>query len=142
MIGRQVLVTKDYLDLDSLEKFMKENWDTESYNQFERGKPTLASVEEYIMLPATNRFLVIVYGRKAGGLFSKDNKVVLSVCDAPGGIAERFATSIPSSNIFFGIWKISTVMSYEDERKGPAEEILQKYTENMRKLLSEKGYLK
>lgn len=142
MIGRQVLVTKDYIDLDALEQFMKDNWDTEGYNQFERGKPTPASVEEYMILPATSRFLVIVYGRKAGGLFSKDNKIVLTVCDAPDHLVERFATSIPSGNIFFGIWKISKTMSYEQERKGPAEEVLQKYTEYMKKLLSEKGYLK
>ena len=33
-------------------------------------------------------------------------------------------------------------MSTEKERKGPAEDILQMYTEYMQKLLGEAGYLK
>ena len=86
--------------------------------------------------------MVIAYSRKAGGLFSKENKVILSVCNAPDSLVEWFSTAVPSHNIFFGIWKISTTMSIEKERKGPAEEVLQKYTAHMKQLLGEAGYLK
>lgn len=140
MIGRQVIQTNRAFTLGELEQFMKEHWDTEHYNHFVIGKPTAASVEKYILLPATNRFMVIVYSRKAGGLFNKDNKVILSVCDTPKGAEMEIFRSIHSHNAFFGAWKIDATMSMESERKGPAEEIIQKYAAYMRELLSEAGY--
>ena len=141
MIGRQVIKTNREFTLEELHRFMKEYWDTEQYNHFIIGRPTSASVEKYILLPATGRFMVIVFPRKAGGLFSKDNKVVLSVCDTPEGVKQDLVRSIPSNNAFFGAWKISTTMSMEEERKGPAEDTLQKYTAYMKKLLSAADYV-
>ena len=140
MIGRQVIKTNRAFTLEELERFMQENWDREQYNDFVVGRPTAASVEKYILLPATSRFMVIVYSRKAGWLFSRDNKVILSVCDTPEGMKQDMARSIPSHNMFFGAWKISTTMSMEKERKGPAEETLQKYAAYMRELLCAAGY--
>lgn len=142
MIGRQVIDTNRAFTLEELNAFMEEHWDREEYNDFFIGKPTQASFESYILLPATQRFMVIVYGRKKGGLFNKTDKVILSVCDTPSGISERLIDSIPSRNAFFGAYKISSIMSTEDERKGPAEETLQKYAAYMRELLKEAGYLK
>ena len=141
MIGRQVIKTNKEFTLEELHRFMKEHWDTEQYNHFIIGRPTSASVEKYILLPATGRFMVIVFPRKAGGLFSKDNKVVLSVCDTPEGVKQDLVRSIPSNNAFFGAWKISTTMSMEEERKGPAEDTLQKYTAYMKELLSAADYV-
>ena len=83
--------------------------------------------------------MVIVFPRKAGGLFSKDNKVVLSVCNTPEGVKQDLVRSIPSHNAFFGAWKISTTMSMEEERKGPAEDTLQKYAAYMKELLEAAG---
>lgn len=140
MIGRQVIKTNRAFTLEELEQFMQEHWDKEEYNRFIIGRPTAASVEKYILLPATGRFMVIVFPRKAGGLFSKDNKVVLSVCDTPEGAKQDLIRSIPSHNAFFGAWKVSATMSMEDERKGPAEEALQKYTEYLKGLLETAGY--
>ena len=94
------------------------------------------------ILPATPRFLVLVYSRAAGGLFSKDNKVILTTANTPEGISESLIRGIPTSNIIFGGIQISSSMSTEKERKGPAEDILQMYTEYMQKLLGEAGYLK
>ncbi len=139
MIGRNVIETNRRFTLEELEQFMREHWDIGQYNRFEIGKPTAASIEQYILLPATERFMVIVYAR-SGGLFSKKDKVILSVCDAPAGLRNKFATSIRNNNFFFGAWKIGTVMSVEKERKGPAEEALQKYAAYLRGLLSESGY--
>ena len=120
---------------------MQENWDQEQYNHFVIGRPTAASVEKYILLPATTRFMVIVFSRKAGGLFNKDNKVILSVCDTPKGVEQDILRSVHSHNAFFGAWKVAATMSMEEERKGPAEEILLKYAAYMKKLLSTAGCL-
>lgn len=141
MIGRQTIATKNVFTLQELEQFMQQNWDKNEYNDFFIGRPTAASIEEYILLPATQRFMVIVYPRKHG-LFSKDNKVILAVCDSPAGVKSRLINSIPSSNVFFGIYKISSTVTTEEERKGPAEDALQKYTAYMRSLLEKAGYLK
>lgn len=135
MIGRQVIKTNRAFTLEELEQFMRANWDTAQYNDFVIGRPTAASVEKYILLPATERFMVIAYSRKAGRLFNKDNRVILCVCDTPKGAEMEVFRSIHSHNAFFGAWKIGTTMSMEAERKGPAEEALQKYTAYMKKLL-------
>lgn len=140
MIGRQVLKTNRAFTLEELEQFMREHWDREQYNGFIIGRPTAASVEKYVLLPATERFMVIAFPRKAGGLFNRENKVVLSVCNTPDGAKQDLARSIPSHNAFFGAWKISTTMSMEEERKGPAEEALRKYAAYMADLLREAGY--
>lgn len=142
MIGRQVIKTNRAFTLEELEQFMQEHWDKEQYNSFIIGRPTAASVEEYILLLATERFMVIVYARKAGGLFNKENKVILSVCDTPKGVKQDIARAIHSHNVFFGAWKIKTTMSMEEERKGPAEEALQKYAAYMKQLLDSAGYSK
>ncbi|MDY3014551.1 MAG: hypothetical protein SOR61_05075 [Evtepia sp.] len=141
MIGRQVILPNCSFTLKELEMFMGEKWDKETYNAFVVGHPTPASIEEYIMLPATQRFMVIVYPRSAGSLFSRKNKIILSVCQTPDGAKEWFTTSIPSHSIFFGAWKISTTMSIEKERKGPAEKALQKYAIYFRELLKQEDYL-
>ena len=140
MTGRQVIKTTRAFTLEELEQFMQEHWNKEQYNHFIIGRPTAASVEKYILLPATGRFMVIVFPRKAGGLFSKDNKVVLSVCDTPEGAKQDLIRSIPSNNAFFGAWKGAATMSMEEERKGPAEDILQKYAEYLKGLLKTAGY--
>lgn len=103
MIGRQVILTNRAFTLEELYR------------------PTKASVEEYILLPATRRFMTIVYPRKAGGLFSKDNKVILSTADTPAGAHEGIAQAIPTGNIFIGAAQMANLSSSEQERKGPAE---------------------
>ena len=68
MIGRQVIKTNRAFTLEELEQFMQENWDKEQYNHFIIGRPTAASIEKYILLPATARFMVIAYSREQPGL--------------------------------------------------------------------------
>ena len=43
---------------------------------------------------------------------------------------------------FVGMAQMGSLGSSEKERKGPAEDVLQRYTEYMKKLLNEAGYLK
>ena len=121
---------------------MQDNWDKEQYGSFKIGKPTPASIEEYILLPATRRYLTIVYPRAAGGFFSKENKVILSTADSPEGVQIAIAEYFPTRGPLSKIWQTSSVLSAEKERKGPAEEILQAYTAHMKEILKKKGLLK
>ncbi len=139
MIGRQVIVINRPLSKEELLQFMEEHWDKEQYNGFVFGKPTPASIDEYIILPATDRFLTIVYPVKKGGLFHRNNAVVLSTADSPAGAAEGILRTIPSRRILYGAAKMGSLMSSEQERKGPAEETLQVYTAYMRSLLEQAG---
>lgn len=140
MIGRQEIIVNKGFTLDELLEFMNANWNTGTHCRFVKGKPTAASIYEYILLPATGNYMVAAYPKKAGGLFSKKNKVVLIVCDTPEGVKTQFATSIPSSSPLFGAVKVGIVLTKEKERKGPAEEALQFYTEYMKELLENAGF--
>ena len=142
MIGRQVILTNRAFTLQELEQFMQEHWDKEQYGSFMIGRPTKASIEEYILLPATHRFLIIVYPRVKGGFFNKDNKVILSLADTPEGAQTAIAEYFPTRGPLTKIWQTGSVLSAEKERKGPAEEILQAYAAHMRDILQKNGLLK
>ena len=142
MVGRQVIITNRDFSLEELKEFMDLYWDKEKYNEPVIGRPTKMSVEEYILLPATDRFLTIVYPRSAGGFFSKENKVILSTAENPAGALEAFANYVPVNNAITKIAQTARVLNTEKERKGPAEEVLQLYTAHMKALLGKHGYLK
>ena len=142
MIGRQVITINKSITLQELEQIMQENWDREQYGNFKIGRPTKASIEEYILLPATPRYLVIVYPRAAGGLFSKENKVILSTADTPEGAEIAIAEYFPTRGPLTKLWQTASVLSAEKERKGPAEDFLQAYTAHMRDILKKNGLLK
>lgn len=97
---------------------------------------------KYFLLPATPRYLVIVYPRAAGGLFSKENKVILSTADTPEGAKLAVAEYFPTKGPLTKLWQTSSVLSAEKERKGPAEEVLQAYTAHMKSVLKMIGLLK
>ncbi|MBR5754991.1 MAG: hypothetical protein IKX97_04130, partial [Erysipelotrichaceae bacterium] len=124
MIGRQSITVNRPFTLEELEQFMQENWDKEQFSSFTVGKPTAIAVEEYILLPATERYLVAVYPRKAGGLFSKENKINLITAETPAGAQQAFFEYFPAKGAIFNLWQTSRVMNAEKERKGPAEEVL------------------
>lgn len=138
MIGRQVILTKKAFTLEELHGFMQEHWDSELYNDFVIGKPTPASVENYIILPATGMYCVIVYPRKAG-LFSRKDKIVLSVAQNLSGAKNLAYRAIPTDNLLLTASQISATVKAEKERKGPAEDVLQGYAEYMRKILSDEN---
>ena len=142
MIGRQVILINKPLTLRELEQIMQDNWDKEQYGSFKIGRPTPASVEEYILLPATRRYLTIVYPRAAGGFFSKENKVILSTADSPEGAQIAIAEYLPVKGPLLNILQTKSVLSAEKERKGPAEEVLQAYTAHMKEILKKNGLLK
>lgn len=142
MIGREVIPTNRSFTPEELYDFMQKHWNKGQYSDFVLGSPTDPNAKLYVMLPATSRHLVIVYSRDAG-LLSKEKKVVLSTAQTTAGIAEMMARSIPTGgNIIAGIVKIGSVASQEADRKGPAQEALLAYTDHMRSILKEAGYLK
>ena len=142
MIGREVIPTNRSFTPEELYQFMEEHWDKEQYSDFVLGSPTDMSAGLYVMLPATARHLVIVYSRDKGFL-SKEQKVVLSVAMTSAGAMESMARSIPSGgHIIAGIVKLSSVKSQEEDRKGPAQDALMAYTDHMRSILKDAGYLK
>ena len=57
MVGRQVILTNRPFTLEELHDFMKDHWDVNEAGEFVIGRPTQASIEEYILLPATQRFM-------------------------------------------------------------------------------------
>lgn len=142
MVGRQVILTNRAFTHEELLQFMTERWDAEEYNHFITDPAVSAYTKRYVVLPATRRYMIIVYSRAAGGLFNKENKVILSIANTPAGAGEMLMRSVPTRNIFFGIAKVADTMSEKAEREGPTEEILQKYAAYMRSLLQEAGYLK
>ena len=142
MIGRQVIPINKPITMQELEQIMQEHWDKEQYGNFKIGRPTKASIEEYILLPATHRYLIIVYPRKAGGLFSKENKVILSTADTPQGAEIAVAEYFPTRGPLTKLLQTSSVLNAEKERKGPAEEVLQACTAHMKEILKESGLLK
>ena len=141
MIGRQSITVNRPFTLEELEQFMQENWDKEQFSSFTVGKPTAIAVEEYILLPATERYLVAVYPRKAGGLFIKENKINLITAETPAGAQQAFFEYFPAKGAIFNLWQTSRVMNAEKERKGPAEEVLLAYAEHMKEILSRNGLI-
>ena len=129
MIGRQVIKSgRKWESKEELLEFMEQNWNKEEYGDFFFGRPTMGSIGEYICLPATNRFMVIVYPKK--------EKIILSVCDAPAGLKSRLIQSVPhQGRIINSAIAMAELGSYEKERKGPAEEALKGYTKYMKELL-------
>ena len=139
MTGRQVIPVKQAFTLQELAAFMEEHWDKAAYSDFKVGRPTPGSIEEFIVLPATDQHCVIAFSRKPG-LFSRKSRVVLSVCQPLEGAARALARSIPTgSNVVLGAVKIGEVRTAEQDRKGPAEQILLRYTAHMKDLLTKAG---
>lgn len=138
MIGRQTIQVNRPITDDEILYIMQQKWDTLQYNSFAKGKPTPASIDEFIMLPATARYMVIVYAAKKN-VFNKEDKVVLSVCQTAEGFKDGLLAALPTHNMIIGAYQISKTMSSKKERKGPAEDVLQIYTEYMRKILTECG---
>ena len=111
MIGRQVILTNRAFTLEELYDFMKEHWDVNECGEFVRGRPTKASIEEYILLPATPRYMTIIFPRSAESRLSKDNKIVLSTADTPSGAFEGLLQAVPTGNLFTGIAQMKSLRS-------------------------------
>lgn len=128
--GREEIKVDFNWTLNDLYDFMRANWDVENYNDFEIGKPTPASIEDYIYLPATAHCLVIAYTRKG--------KIIFSVADNPEGLKLLVASAIPVKNAISKIYQSSLTISRAQEMKGPAADVCEMYANYMRELLQNK----
>ena len=142
MVGRRVILTNRSFTPEELYQFMEEHWNKDRYNSFELGSPTDPNAKLYVMLPATPRYMVIVYSRAAGGPFNRDNKVILSIAHTAAGNSEMLLRGIPTKSVIAGAAKLANIKSNKKEREGPTEEVLQAYTNYMTNLLGYAGYLK
>ncbi len=133
MKGREVIKIDRSMDLNQLYEFMEKYWDTDRFGRFEKGRPSPFSIEEYIMLPATDNCMVIVYPRKG--------KIILSVCDNIEGVKKIVFSAIPTDDVMFRIVQNATLISRVKELKGAAHEIMMRYAEHMRTLLANEGIL-
>lgn len=131
--GREVIDVSFTWRLEELYNFMRKHWDTAEYGDFETGKPTQASIEEYVLLPATEHCLVIAYPRK--------KKVIFSVADNPSGLKRMAASAIPTNNSIAKIYQCSLTFDRTKEMKGPAADICAIYAEYMKGLLKQEGLL-
>ena len=127
MIGRQTIELKKKWELEELRKHLESRWDGSvgpAPKRFEK-----MVIGDYLVLPATPRFVVLIYPYRKG--------VVLTTYPGVESWAAQLASTIPARSIVSGYYQISAVLDKERERKGPAEEMLLKYTGIVRAILEE-----
>ncbi|MCQ2972438.1 MAG: hypothetical protein MJ209_04035 [archaeon] len=128
------------MEISELLEIMERKWDKEKYCDFIYERPTAASIEKYICMLGTRRFMIIAYTRKSGFL-SKNAKVVLSIADNIDSIKTKVASSLARDNVFTLAYQIAESKSSNAERKGPTQDLLLEYTAHMKEILTEEGLL-
>lgn len=73
---------------DELLQFMTERWNTEEYSSFITDPSLKRYTDFYVLLPATERYMIIVYSIAAMRLFNRKDKVVISILNTPAGARE------------------------------------------------------
>ncbi len=144
MKGRQTIVINRAMTPEDVLKFMEEHWDKEAMSEFGTTKKSSGALE-YIVLPATENWDIIIYPKAAGGLFNKENKIVLSAARALHAIDPSrvdYARFFRDKDTFDRIKDSKEAIDLNKEMMGPCEDALQEYTGFMKKLLEEAGYLK
>ncbi|MBR6205530.1 MAG: hypothetical protein IKQ60_10945 [Candidatus Methanomethylophilaceae archaeon] len=125
MKGRQTIRTEKDWDIESLQSFLEQRWNSDI-----GPAPVIKDMGmsvRYLQLPATYRYCVMIQVAKG--------KLVLFAYPTASGWSEQFVQSIPVHSVVGGYMKISSIMDKRKERTGPAEEMLLKYTEVVRSLL-------
>ena len=144
MKGRQTIVINRAMTPEDVLKFMEEHWDKEKMSEFGTTKKSSGALE-YVVLPATEHWDIIIYPKAAGGLFNKENKIVLSAARALHAIDPSrvdYARFFRDKDTFDRIKDSKEAIDLNKEMMGPCEDALQEYTGFMKKLLEEAGYLK
>ena len=142
MKGRQVITINKSMTMQDLLQFMESHWDKERESEFGVTKKTNGELE-YVVLPATENWDVIVYTKAAGGLFNKNNKIILSAARSLHAIDPakvdyfRFYNRNSVSN---QIKRSKEIMDLNAEMQGPCEDALQEYTKYLTSLLTSEGF--
>ena len=144
MKGRQTIVINRTMTLEDVLKFMEEHWDRETMSEFGTRRKSDGTLE-YVVLPATENWDIIIYPKAAGCLFNKENKLVLSAARSLHAIDPskvNYARFFRDKDTFDRIKDSKEAIDLNKEMMGPCEDALQEYTGFMKKLLEEAGYLK
>ena len=144
MKGRQTIKINKTMTPDDVLHFMEAHWDKENMSEFGTTKKSNGDLE-YVVLPATENWDIIIYPKAAGGLFNKDNKLVLSAARATHAIDPSKVDYTKyfkrHKDTFDKIKDSKQAIDLNAEMMGPCEDALQEYTGFMTKLLGENGYL-
>ena len=127
--------------MQELLQFMESHWDREKQSEFGVTKKSGGDLE-YIVLPATEHWDVIVYTKAAGGFFNKDNKVILSAARSlhviPSDKVDYFRF-INRNSVSNQIKRSKEAIDLNAEMQGPCEDALQEYTKYLTSLLESEG---
>ena len=145
MKGRQTIVINRTFTPDELLKFMEDNWDRANMSEFGTTRKSNGDIE-YIVLPATENWDVIIYPKAAGGLFNKENKIVLCaarslhVIDPDKVDYSKYFKR--HKGMFDKIQDSKEAIDLNKEMQGPCEDALLDYTKCLTGLLKSAGYTK
>ncbi len=134
MAGIRTLKANKTFTLQELGQFMTDHWDRREYNGFFGGKPSAGSIKPCIMLPATPRFMVLIGTGRNG-------KIMLSTYEMNASFARAFQEIAPKMSERFQTVQPDKKMTANKEKKGPAESVLQIYTDYLESLLKENVYI-
>lgn len=142
MKGMTSFETTRELTLDELADFMRENWDTNVYSSFIVGDPMGATGgTEYVVLPATSRWCVIVYP-KTSGLFKKKNEIKLACTYTSEGIGGLLKQgSLPARYETTGekIRRSKEARDSNAEMNKVADPIMREYASHLQELMRSAG---
>ena len=137
MVGvRNIRVNKAFT-LEELGQFMVDHWERSLYNGFFGAKASALS-KPSIILPATPRYMVLVApntNRKG------QHTISLGTVEMNASLRAGYKQSGAMKTPVFEHIDFEKRMTAGREKKGPAEEVLQIYTDYLTKLLGEHGYL-
>lgn len=133
MKGYQSFKLREPMEFDEFVRIVEERWNQEADGEYVIGRPNSVAIgkEEFVMLPATRRHIIIVRPRK--------KKMTLTTSVNEDGASKVF--SDVERNVRRGKWVSLFDMfdgdSLDKERNGPAEEALQYYTARMKEMLAD-----
>ena len=133
MKGREAFAIKKTFTNEELLQFMEEHWNKEEFGSFTFGRPTSLSISEYIMLPATENFIVILYPKK--------EKLVFSVADGNLKGLGMSAATVATNSLILKFATANQSMNRSKEMRGPAHEIMMVYANHMKELLKAEGLM-
>jgi hypothetical protein len=140
MVGKRTINTNRTVTLDELVQIMEEHWDRELYNDFEVISLTDTGIDSCVMLPGTSRYLVLVRPRVAGVFFTKSDMIELAIANAPERETDDGEWPVrKKSSVERRHERIRQIFAASRERRGPTEEVLQRYADHLAQLLGEAG---
>ena len=124
MNTREVIRINQTMTLQELSDFMQRYWDKERYNDFVVGRPAVGAFQDYIMLPATKRYVICVYPRKG--------KIILAVMTNSQG-----QMSLAGSLVLGGYGRMGMI----GEMQGVAYQANELYAAYLESLFARSGML-